>query len=224
MDCTEINSSFHRPHAQATYAKWASSTPPGFRFAVKIPRTITHDHELRHARAPLERLLGESAGLGVKHGPLLVQLPPSLAFNRRVVARFFDLLRARYDGFVVCEPRHPTWVSADADSLLVRYHVARVAADPAPAPGMEVPGGWSGIAYFRLHGSPKKYWSRYTSDQLEATRKALLAPSPAVDVWCVFDNTASTAAIQNAWDLRARLADAVDEAGSIIYSDVKRHC
>src|SRR5215213_7944249 len=80
----EINSSFHRPHAASTYARWAASTPPDFRFAVKLPRVITHDQKLRRVRLPLERFLAEIAGLGPKCGPLLVQLPPSLAFDRRV--------------------------------------------------------------------------------------------------------------------------------------------
>src|SRR5688500_7656937 len=64
LPCAEINSSFHRPHSARTYAKWAASTPPAFRFAVKLPRTITHDQKLRRARGPLERFLEESAGLG----------------------------------------------------------------------------------------------------------------------------------------------------------------
>lgn len=201
----EINSSFHRPHAAATYAKWAMSTPDDFRFAVKVPRTITHDQKLRRARLPLERFLEETAGLGSKRGPLLVQLPPSLAFDARVAVRFFDLVRARCDGFVVCEPRHQTWFSAEADALLVRYKVGRVAADPALAAGAGLPGGWSGIVYFRLHGSPRRYWSRYDGDYLASLADALRLIPPSVDAWCVFDNTASGAALENAWELQTLL-------------------
>src|SRR4029079_1485820 len=102
LRAAEINSSFHRPHAAATYARWAESTPAEFRFAVKIPRTITHERELRATRPLLDRFLEESAGLGRKRGPLLLQLPPSLAFDRRVAARFLDLLRSRFAGDVVC--------------------------------------------------------------------------------------------------------------------------
>ena len=179
LGCAEINSSFHRPHTAATYAKWASSTPPDFRFAVKVPRAITHDLKLRRARLPLERFLEETGGLGNKRGPLLVQLPPSLAFDARVAARFFDLVRSRYEGFVVCEPRHETWFSVEADALLVRYTVGRVAADPAPAAGAELPGGWKGIVYFRLHGSPRKYWSRYDGGHIAGLADTL-APDSAV--------------------------------------------
>ena len=204
LRCAEINSSFHRPHEAATYAKWAASTPPEFRFAVKIPRTITHDQKLRRARLPLERFLEESAGLGEKRGPLLVQCPPSLAFDARVAGRFFALLRERHTGSVVCEPRHETWFSAAADALLVAHRIARVAADPPTSAGAERPGGWGGIVYFRLHGSPRTYWSCYTVDYVEALARALRAATASADAWCVFDNTASGAALENAWELEAR--------------------
>lgn len=205
MPCAEINSSFHRPHSAATYAKWASGTPPEFRFAVKIPRTITHDQKLRRVRALVERFLDESAGLGRKRGPLLVQLPPSLEFVPRVANTFFTLLRARYRGLVVCEPRHATWFTPTADALLGRYKVARVAADPAPTAGAGVPGGWPGLAYFRLHGSPRKYWSKYDDTCIARLADEVRAASASVDVWVIFDNTASGAAFENACELDARL-------------------
>jgi len=204
LPCAEINSSFHRPHAAATYERWAASTPAAFRFAVKIPRAITHDAELRATRPLLERFLAESAGLRGHRGPLLLQLPPSLAFDQRVAARFLDLLRSRFTGRVVCEPRHPTWFAPGAEALLARYRVARVAADPPPTLGADLPGGWPGLVYYRLHGAPRKYWSRYEADAVARLADALRRTPPRVDAWCIFDNTASGAALENAWEL-ARL-------------------
>jgi uncharacterized protein YecE (DUF72 family) len=204
----EINSSFHRPHNPTTYAKWAACAPPTFRFSVKVPRTITHDLKLRRARSPLERFLEEAAGLGKRRGPLLVQLPPSLAFEPRVARTFFEFVRARYNGTLVCEPRHESWFAPAADSLLVRHKVARVAADPAPAIGADVPGGWSGIVYYRLHGAPRKYWSKYDDAYISKLTGALRAVPATVDVWCIFDNTASGAALENAWDLQVRVSRA----------------
>jgi len=201
LHCVEINSSFHRPHAAATYARWAASAPAEFRFSVKIPRAITHEGALRAARPLIDRFLEESAGLGDKRGPLLLQLPPSLAFDRRVAGRFLDLLRSRFGGPLVCEPRHPTWFAVAAEALLVRHDVARVAADPAPAPGAERPGGWSGLVYYRLHGTPRKYWSRYEPEMLAGLAGDLRRAAAHVDVWCLFDNTASGAALENAWNL-----------------------
>ena len=206
LGCVEINSSFYRSHSRATYVRWAEGVHRGFQFSVKLPRTITHGQELRRARVPLERFLEETAGLGEKRGPILVQLPPSLVFDARVVSRFFDGVRARYAGPLACEPRHPTWFAAAADRLLERFEVARVAADPPRGPGDGMPGGWRGISYFRLHGSPRTYWSRYDTTFIERLAGELLKRSASGDVWCVFDNTAAGAAMENAFELQTLLS------------------
>jgi uncharacterized protein YecE (DUF72 family) len=203
--CVEINSSFYRPHAAATYARWRDSTPPDFRFAVKMPRTITHELRLQDAREPLAAFLAETDGLAWKRGPILVQLPPSLQFDAAIAASFLDLVRTMYDGPVVCEPRHATWFSDAAEGLLDRYRVARVAADPAPVPAAAVPAGWPRFVYFRLHGSPRMYWSRYDENAIASLAGTVRSIQAADAVWCVFDNTAAGTATENAWELRERL-------------------
>src|SRR4051812_27946779 len=152
LNAAEINTAFYRSHLPAIYERWASAVPADFRFSVKVPKLITHERGLTRARDPLDRFLGEIAGLGVKLGPLLLQLPPSHAFDARRVGRFLELLRGRHEGTVVCEPRHQTWTSPAASRLLERYRVARVAADPPRASGLESPGGWNGLVYYRWHG------------------------------------------------------------------------
>ena len=206
--CVEINSSFYRAHAPATYGRWHDATPPDFRFAVKMPRSITHEQALRAARQPLTAFLAEIEGLAEKRGPILVQLPPSLSFDVAVARRFFDLVRRHFHGPLVCEPRHATWFSPRVASLLHGYEVARVAADPPCVPEAAVPGGWPRVAYFRLHGSPRTYWSRYDATYIASLATALRSLPQADQVWCVFDNTASGSAIENAWELRERLAGA----------------
>ena len=84
LDCAEINSSFHRPHAVTTYAKWRESTPPGFRFAVKIPRAITHVLKLREAQEPFVTFLAQTDGLADKTRSAALALPPSLSFDASV--------------------------------------------------------------------------------------------------------------------------------------------
>jgi uncharacterized protein YecE (DUF72 family) len=199
LNAVEINTSFYRPHAVSTYQRWAALVPIDFRFAVKVPRLITHERALAGSRDALRRFLDESAGLGAKRGPLLVQLPPSHVFNARRIGRFLDLLRASYDGPVVCEPRHATWSSPPAAALLARFNIARVAADPARAVGLDEPGGWPGFVYYRLHGSPRPYFSPYAADRLADLVSRLSAC--AVPAWCIFDNTGSGAAAGNALDL-----------------------
>jgi uncharacterized protein YecE (DUF72 family) len=203
LNAAEINTSFYRPHAAATYERWAASVPAGFRFAVKMPKAISHERGLARSREPLERFLGEIAGLGSRLGPLLLQLPPKYAFEARRVGRFLDLLRQRHTGPVVCEPRHATWTSDAAVRLLVKFRVARVAADPPRAPGLDTPGGWPGVLYYRWHGSPRPYFSSYSGEQLAAL--AVKLSEATVDAWCIFDNTGSGSAAGNALDLRAHL-------------------
>jgi uncharacterized protein YecE (DUF72 family) len=200
--CAEIDSSFHRPHRAATYARWRDSTPPGFRFAAKLPRSITHEGKLRNARPYMMEFLDQTTGLGEKRGPILVQLPPSLFFDRVIVSAFFEMVRRLYEGPMVCEPRHPTWFEPSVSVLLDQYRVSRVAADPPPVPDAFVPAGWSKLAYFRWHGSPRTYWSRYDGDSIATLAAAVRRVPVAEEIWCVFDNTASGAAIDNAWDLQ----------------------
>jgi uncharacterized protein YecE (DUF72 family) len=200
----EVNSTFYRSHRATTYAKWAASVPAEFRFALKLPRTITHESHLVGAEPVVAAFLDESAGLGAKRGPLLVQLPPRLGFDAVVVGKFFATLRRVFSGAVACEPRHPGWFAAEADRLLREFEIARVVADPSvTAKGVE-PGGWPGLVYLRLHGSPRMYWSAYDDTFLDALRRQLRA-TRATEIWCIFDNTAAGAALENALDLLQRI-------------------
>ena len=213
LDCVEINSSFHRSHRIAVYERWAASTPPAFRFAAKLPRTITHDGRLRRAREPLKRFLDEVGGLGERLAVLLVQLPPSFAFEARPVRAFFQLLRELFAGAVVCEPRHVSWFLPAADRLLVALGVGRAAVNPARWPEAARPGGWLGpagdgrgaVLYHRWHGEPRMYWSRYEPQWLRQRADELAHWPSEADSWCVFDNTAGGAALVNALELRALL-------------------
>lgn len=215
LACAEINSSFHRSHRVEVYQRWAAQTAPGFRFSVKLPRSISHDARLRRAREPLLRFLGEVAGLGDRLAVVLVQLPPSFEFEARPTRRFFDLLAELFAGAVVCEPRHPSWFTPAADRALVACRVGRVGADPARSPQGHQPGGWLGVdgdgrgavVYHRWHGAPRMYWSRYDLAWVEARADELKRWPSDADCWSIFDNTAGGGAISNALELRGLLDD-----------------
>jgi uncharacterized protein YecE (DUF72 family) len=214
FNAVEINSSFHRPHRPATYARWSAGVPAGFRFSVKVPKAITHGLRLQQAGELLDTFLGEAAGLGDKLGCLLVQLPPSLSFEPAVVAAFFADVRARSPLPLACEPRHPSWFTPEAEDCLRGLAVARVAADPARVPEAAEPGGWRGVSYYRLHGSPRIYYSLYTEDYIAGLASRIEADAAAGrDVWCIFDNTTLGAATRNALDLRSRLESRAGKRG-----------
>ncbi|HEY2356758.1 MAG TPA: DUF72 domain-containing protein [Phenylobacterium sp.] len=205
LNAVEINSTFYRSHRPQTFERWRATTPEGFRFAVKAPRVITHVARLVGCAPCLTRFLEEIAPLAEKLGPILVQLPPGLVFDPLAAGDFLAALRAQWSGPVVLEPRHPTWFEAGAARLLRNHRTAQVAADPACAPRAGIPGGDPAIAYWRLHGSPRLYYSPYGSDALAALAEAIVG-TPARETWCIFDNTASGAAAANALALAAQLS------------------
>ena len=158
-------------------------------------------------------MFSTAAALGSKRGPLLVQLPPSLRFDPATAEAFFAALRRDETGPVACEPRHPTWFAPEAERTLRAFRVARVAADPAVVPVASRPGGWDGLTYFRLHGSPQMYSSAYSAGALDALAPQLIEAAATGPAWCVFDNTALGAATADGLSLLCRLGMRAPERG-----------
>lgn len=208
----EVNSSFHRPHRASTWARWAASVPDAFRFTVKVPKTITHQAKLIDVGDHITRFAQEVTGLAGKLGILLVQLPPKLACDVIVAERFFSDLQQAINAPIACEPRHPTWFEDEPDAMLSQLRVSRVAADPALSPRAAVPGGWRELAYWRLHGSPAIYRSPYSEAEIANYARQIRAGlERSVDTWCIFDNTARSAATNNAMLLEDGIRRAVGE-------------
>jgi uncharacterized protein YecE (DUF72 family) len=201
----EINSTFYRAHRATTFARWAKAVPPGFRFSVKLAKEITHELGLARAREPLSRFLAPVRSLGAALGPLLIQLPPSRAFDARRAAAFLRALRAQYDGPAVLEARHPSWFEPTASRLLATHDIPRVIADPATV-AIE-PGPDERLVYHRLHGSPHVYHSAYSPAFLDDLAAKITALRGRAEVWCIFDNTAAGFAQGNALGLIDRLAE-----------------
>jgi len=207
FNAVEINSSFYRPHKRSTYERWRESTPAEFRFSVKLPSSVTHESALRRCGAQLRSFLKEVSGLDRKLRVLLIQTPGSLAFEARATARFFATLTAASPCSVVCEPRHASWFSSKAEETLSRYGVGRVASDPAKVPEAAVPGGTRNLMYYRLHGSPKMYYSAYSSEYLNELAEKMTSRTRSKEIWCVFDNTARYASWDNALELQQLITD-----------------
>ncbi|WP_024869340.1 DUF72 domain-containing protein [Pseudoxanthomonas suwonensis] len=205
FDVAEINSSFYRPHQAKTYARWAASVPRGFRFSVKLPRTISHELALRGAGPALDQFLDEAAGLGRKLGGFLLQLPPGLAFEPRVVATFLAMFRRRTAAPLAVEPRHASWFSPQASALLLRHQASRIGADPPRAPGAEHPDEGAPWPYWRLHGSPRIYYSEYGEEALRGLAARVAATRTRASPWVIFDNTAHGFAVADAAKLQGML-------------------
>ena len=227
FDAVEINSSFYRPHRPETYARWAESVPAGFRFAVKLPRTITHEKRLQDIEADLDRFLAEAGALGGKLGWMLVQTPPSLRFDPAAAGSLFAGLHARLHNvpragpashggdappaarrapgvMLACEARHGSWFGEEATALLREQGVVRVVADPPagePGPFVATRGD---AAYVRLHGSPLIYRSIYEPERL-AQVAAWLRGQGQASALVIFDNTMSGTQVRQAMQLRRLL-------------------
>ncbi|HEY7808460.1 MAG TPA: DUF72 domain-containing protein [Croceibacterium sp.] len=196
----EINSSFHRPHRISTWQRWRDSVPDEFRFSAKLPKTITHERKLVDCAHLLDEFMAQAGTLGEKLAVVLVQLPPKLEFDAPTATRFFAALGKRCSAAIACEPRHASWFDDQASALLVERRVCRVAADPAVCEAAAQPGGWRGLSYWRLHGSPVKYRSSY-GDRIGGYAGALQTAATKDEAWCIFDNTASSAAASDALKL-----------------------
>lgn len=185
FNAVEINES-KRPALASTYKAWAASVFDEFLFSVKIPEEITYGRRLADSASLLEVFLSQVFELELKLGVLLVQLPPNLAFDRRTADAFFSRFRSQFAGNIVCEPRHESWFSATAEELLIEHWVARAAADPAIVPTAAEPGGWPDVRYYRLHGSPRKYRSKYDRDRIAAYAERIRAAGGRA---CAFSTT-----------------------------------
>ena len=212
LNCCEINSSFYRSHKEATWARWRQFVPPEFRFSVKMPREITHEGALNCSPETLLSFLQQISTLKEKVAVVLVQLPPGLEFSPERAKTFLSMFRDNYSGSIAWEPRHSSWFSDEANAVLSQFGIARVAADPAVVRSASQPGGFTDFTYFRLHGSPRRYYSEYSEAFLGTLASRLAGLAPTHKVWCIFDNTAAGFAIQNALGLMARLRQVDDDA------------
>ena len=172
---------------------------------MKAPQEITHTRRLVDTETPLRHFLDDIAALGPKLGPVLLQLPPSLAFDPETAGAFFRTIRDHHPGPLACEPRHPSWFTEPAATLLTNARTARVAADPARTPEAATPGGWPGLVYHRLHGAPRIYASPYGEAHGAALAPHLIQAAATAETWCIFDNTLTGAAAADALALQARL-------------------
>lgn len=200
----EINSTFYRSHRHDTYRRWGATVPDGFRFAVKVPKAITHEKRLVGAEGDFAKFVSEISNLGSTLGPVLLQLPPKLEFDALTIERFLRSTAQLWAGRIVVEPRHPSWFGEDADALLSELATSRVGADPIRGAGGMLPGGSPTTCYLRLHGSPRVYFSSYEDATLDWAADVLGSTS-ATQRWCIFDNTASGAATGDALRLISRV-------------------
>ena len=200
FDTVEINASFYRVPLPTTFDGWREKAPPGFRYAVKVNRFITHMKKLVDCEEAVDQFIALARRLGPALGPLLYQLPPSLHLNLERLDTFLSRLPSDLEHVV--EFRHKSWYVAEALELLDRHGVGFVAHD---LKGLKSPRWASGrTAYVRFHGSGGKYWGRYSDDALiQWTDWIAEQRSAGRSVWCYFNNDIHGHAIEDARTLKS---------------------
>ena len=206
FDTVEINASFYRVPLETTFDGWRAKAPPGFRYAVKVNRFITHLKKLVDCPDEVDRFIILARKLGDTLGPLLYQLPPSLHQDLPRLEGF--LARLPGDLEQVVEFRHKSWYDEPTLELLDRHGVGFVCHD---LKGLISPRWASGrTAYVRFHGSGGRYSGRYSDDALvEWTDWIVDQARQGRSVWCYFNNDVHGHALDDARTLRSMAGQAL---------------
>ena len=206
FDTVEINNSFYRLPAAATFDRWRAQAPAGFRYAVKANRFLTQARKLKECEEPLARMIAPVRHLGEALGPILYQLPPRFRINLDRLESFLALLPG--DLVHVFEFRDESWYSEEALALLARYGASFCVHD---MPDLASPRAAAGpIAYVRFHGGGGKYWGRYPDETLLGWSDWMIEQARAGrDVWAYFNNDTDGAAIEDALTLKAMVRQAM---------------
>lgn len=202
FETVEINNSFYRLAEEKTFAHWKESVPPGFIFAVKASRFITHIKRLKDARASLDLFFSRAHPLGDSLGPILFQLPPRWKANPERLQEFVELLPR--DQKSVIEFRDETWCCPEIYRILRNAGVALCLHDWRETTWpREITADFS---YVRFHGSGTRYGGNYPTDHLQHWATKIQAwEGELQDIFVYFNNDIGGHAIRNAKTLRSML-------------------
>lgn len=192
----EINNTFYRLPEATGFKRWAESTPPGFTFAVKASRYLTHIKRLKDCAEPITRLMERAGELGGKLGPILLQLPPT--FSEDVQALDAALGTFPKGQRIAVEFRHPSWSTDPVRATLEKHGAALCLADResrVTGPFWRTT-DWS---YLRLHfgaASPSPCYGRKSLSTWVSRLAAQWRPDE--DVYVYFNNDGAGCAIRDA--------------------------
>ena len=202
FDTVEINASFYRVPKPETFNGWREKAPPGFCYAVKANRFLTHLKKLKDCEGETDSFIALARKLGPALGPILYQLPPSLHKDLDRLDTF--LRRLPTDIEQVVEFRHTSWYDEETLTLLDRHGVGFVCHD---LKGLVSPRWASGkTAYVRFHGSGGRYSGRYSDEALLGWSDWCVEQSQSGrSVWCYFNNDIHGHAIEDARTLKSMI-------------------
>lgn len=204
FSCVELNNSFYRQPNNGAWDRWREEAPPGFYYAVKANRFITHMKRFLDSEEPLRRFLAGARRLGPTLGPVLFQTHPRFKCTPATLARldaFLELIPR--DIKSAFEFRDASWFQEEALEVLRRHEVAFCIED---MPGLKCPTAVTAPhAYVRLHGIGRAYEGSYSDEALRAWARVVTSLETAEEVWVFFNNDQNAYAVENARTLSAIL-------------------
>ncbi|WP_330284078.1 DUF72 domain-containing protein [Streptomyces sp. NBC_00588] len=192
----EINNAFYRLPSRENFVSWRKRVPPDFVVTVKASRYLTHIRRLREPQEPVERLMSHAAGLGDRLGPVLLQLPPTLKAD----AKLLDACLSRFPSGtrVAVEPRHDSWWTDEIREVLTARGAALCWADVRARPAGPL---WrtTDWGYVRFHEGRAQAWPRYGRRALRTWAERIAQSWGAdADVYAYFNNDPNGAAVEDA--------------------------
>jgi uncharacterized protein YecE (DUF72 family) len=198
----EINNSFYQLPSEKALIRWRDSVPPGFIFAVKASRYITHMKKLKDPEEAVSIFLERISILGEKLGPILFQLPPKWNFNPQRLEAFLKGLPPGYT--YTFEFRDSSWFDPRAYDALGKHGATFCIYDFAGR--LSPKKVTSGLIYIRLHGPSGPYQGQYDEDTLAGWADDLLnRAKEGKEIYCYFDNDQAGYAAQDALRLKAMI-------------------
>lgn len=207
FDCVELNSSFYHLPQAATVSGWVKRTEESFRFCPKLSKYITHQLQLNNIYESLQHFFTVFEGMKFRLGPILIQLPPGMAFDLSLVSEFICMLD-NYKGYrFAIEIRHKSWITDTFLNLLSEHNTGLVIADSGKRfPSCEAV--TTDFVYLRYHGREKLYASNYNDTELILIAEKIIKwLNDDKEVWVFFNNDYGGFAPKNAEQLRYFIID-----------------
>lgn len=195
----ELNVTFYRFPTVRTLQNWYRKSPEDFVFSVKANKQITHIKKFQECKTLIEEFYRFCAeGLQEKLGCILFQLPPSFQFSPEKLDLLISNLNPDFKN--VIEFRHESWWTEPVLEALRKNKITICSVSHPTLPQTIL--STSEIAYVRLHGNEKMFYSAYSDDFLQEMSKAIKELKNVKEAFVYFNNTASTAGILNALEMK----------------------
>ncbi|MGD0753619.1 MAG: DUF72 domain-containing protein [Bacteroidales bacterium] len=201
--CVELNSCFYHLPLKTTVTGWMNRTPESFRFCTKLSRVITHELKLVNIEGALKNYFDVFESMKSRLGPVLIQLPPGLSFDKTLIHEFLDIIKNQYSLYrFAVEVRHESWINDNFFDLLAHRGIAFVIADSGNRfPFYETV--TADFVYMRFHGREQLYASDYSEADLKLYAGKIISwLDEDKEVWVFFNNDFHGYAVNNAVRLR----------------------